>query len=405
MKIKLGVIFGGCTVEHEVSIITAVQAMNNIDEEKYDIIPIYISKDRIWYTGKMLMDIDVYRNFDTLKKYAKKVMLVKKENGFFLQKVNGIFKSDVAELDVVFPIVHGKGVEDGSLAGLLDSVGIPYVGPNVLGAALGQDKVVQKQVMSSCNINIPKYTWFYDTDYLNDNKDILANIKALKYPVIVKPANLGSSIGISVAKNETEVDNCIMEAIKYDNKIVVEEMIPNLMEVNCSVLGNYEYQETSAIDEMLTSHDFLTYNDKYLSGGKGKTKACKTAGAGKMSSSDRVIPARISSEVEATVRDMAKATFRALNLSGIARIDFLINKKTNEVYVNEPNTIPGSLAFYLWSYTGKEYKDLLDDAITLCIKSYKNNAKKVSSFESNILSNFSGSKGLKGIKGSKGKLM
>ena len=186
MKIKLGVIFGGCTVEHEVSIITAVQAMNNIDEEKYDIIPIYISKDRIWYTGKMLMDIDVYRNFDTLKKYAKKVMLVKKENGFFLQKVNGIFKSDVAELDVVFPIVHGKGVEDGSLAGLLDSVGIPYVGPNVLGAALGQDKVVQKQVMSSCNINIPKYTWFYDTDYLNDNKDILANIKALKYPVIVK---------------------------------------------------------------------------------------------------------------------------------------------------------------------------------------------------------------------------
>ena len=150
MKIKLGVIFGGCTVEHEVSIITAVQAMNNIDEEKYDIIPIYISKDRIWYTGKMLMDIDVYKNFDTLKKYAKKVMLVKKENGFFLQKVNGIFKSDVAELDVVFPIVHGKGVEDGSLAGLLDSIGIPYVGPNVLGAALGQDKVVQKQVMSSC---------------------------------------------------------------------------------------------------------------------------------------------------------------------------------------------------------------------------------------------------------------
>lgn len=405
MKIKLGVIFGGCTVEHEVSIITAVQAMNHIDQEKYDIIPIYISKDRIWYTGKMLMDIDVYRNFDTLKRYASKVMLVKKEEGFFLQKTSGFFRKDVAELDVVFPIVHGKGVEDGSLAGLLDSVGIPYVGPNVLGAALGQDKVVQKQVMASCGINMPKYTWFYDTDYLSDTKEILKNIKKLKYPVIVKPANLGSSIGISVAKSEVEADNAIMEAIKYDNKIVVEEMIPNLMEVNCSVLGNYEYQETSAIDEMLTSHDFLTYNDKYISGGKGKLKGgAKNTGAGKMSASDRIIPARISKEVEKAVRQMAKDTYKALNLSGIARIDFLINKETSEVYVNEPNTIPGSLAFYLWSYVGKEYKTLLDDAITLCIKNYKNNAKKVSSFESNILSNFSGSKGVKGLKGMKGKM-
>lgn len=403
MKIKLGVIFGGCTVEHEVSIITAVQAMNHIDQEKYDIIPIYISKDRIWYTGKMLMDIDIYRDFETLKRYAKKVMLVKKDSGFFLQKVDGLFRKDVEELDVVFPIVHGKGVEDGSLAGLLDSVGIPYVGSGILGSALGQDKVVQKQVLESCNINVPKYTWFYDTDYLSDNTNILKKIKKLKYPVIVKPANLGSSIGISVAKDENEIDSAISEAIKYDNKIIVEEMISNLIEVNCSVLGNYEFQETSAIDEMLTKNAFLTYNDKYISGGKGK-KGGKTNGAGKMSTSDRIIPARISKEVEETVREMAKATFKALNLSGIVRIDFLINKKTNEVYVNEPNTIPGSLAFYLWNYAGKEYKDLLDDAITIAIKGYKNNAKKVSSFESNILSNFSGSKGVKGLKGIKNKV-
>ncbi len=399
MKIKVGVIFGGCTVEHEVSIITAVQAMNHMDSDKYDIIPIYISKDRIWYTGKMLMDMDVYKDFDSLKKYAKKVMLVRKENGFFLQKVNGLFKGDVTELDVAFPIVHGKGVEDGSLVGLLDSVGIPYVGSGILGSALGQDKVIQKQVLASNGINIPKYTWFYDTEYLNDNSEILKDIKKLKYPVIVKPANLGSSVGISVAHTEEEIDNCINEAIKYDNKIVVEQMIPNLMEVNCSVFGNYEHQETSAIDEMLTKNDFLTYNDKYIGGGKGKLKGGKKyAGAGKMSTSDRVIPARISKEVEETVIDLAKKSFKALNLSGVARVDFLINKKTNEVYVNEPNTIPGSLAFYLWTHIGKEYKTLLDDMITLAIKQYKNNAKKVSSFESNILSNFNGSKGLKGMK-------
>ena len=398
MKIKVGVIFGGCTVEHEVSIITAVQAMNHMDTEKYDIIPIYISKDRTWYTGKMLMEMDVYKDFDSLKRYAKKVMLVKRENGFFLQKTAGLFRGDAAELDVAFPIVHGKGVEDGSIVGLLDSIGIPYVGSGILGSALGQDKVVQKQVLQSNGISIPKYTWFYDTEYLDDNTNILKDIKKLKYPVIVKPANLGSSIGISVAHTEEEIDECITEAIKYDNKIVVEEMIPNLMEVNCSVLGNYEHQETSAIDEMLTKNDFLTYNDKYIGGGKGKLKGGKTTGAGKMSTSDRVIPARISKETEEKVITLAKQSFKALNLSGVARIDFLINKKTNEVYVNEPNTIPGSLAFYLWTHVGKEYKTLLDDMITLAIKQYKNNNKKISSFESNILSTFNGSKGLKGMK-------
>lgn len=398
MKIKLGVIFGGETVEHEVSIITAVQAMNNIDQEKYDIIPIYISKERVWYTGRMLMDIDVYKDFESLKKYAKRVYLVKKDGKFVLQTTHGLFKRVVEELDIAFPIVHGKGVEDGTLAGLLESIGLPYVGPKVLGASLGQDKVVQKQVMASAGIPVPKYTWFYDTEYLSDSERILKDVKKLGYPVIVKPAKLGSSVGITVAKNEEELDKCINEAIKYDNKIVIEEMIKNLMEVNCSVLGNYEFQETSAIDEMLTKNDFLTYEDKYMSGSKGKgVKGSKYSG--KMSSSDRIIPARISEEVEKNVRDLAKKTFVALNLSGIARIDFLIDKKTNNVYVNEPNTIPGSLAFYLWKAAGKDYKTLLDDAITLAIKEYKNEAKKVSSFESNILSNFNGSKGLKGIKG------
>lgn len=398
MKIKVGVIYGGKTVEHEVSIITAVQAMNYMDPEKYEIIPIYITKDLVWYTGHMLMDMDVYKDFDNLKKYAKRVCLMKKDNRFVLQTTHGLFKKEVAELDIAFPIVHGKGVEDGSVAGYLEMLGVPYIGSKIMGASIGQDKVIQKQVMESAGISVPKYTWFYDSEYLSNADEILKNIKKLGYPVIVKPARLGSSVGIKVAKKEDDIDKCISEAIKYDNKIIVEEMIDNLMEVNCSVFGNYEFQETSAIDEMLTKNDFLTYDDKYIGGGKGKGMKGAKCG-GKMVTSDRIIPARISKDVEAQVKELATKTFKVLNLSGITRIDFLINKKTNKVYVNEPNTIPGSFAFYLWKPVGKSYKELLDDVITLSIKEYKNEQKKVSSFESNILSTFSGSKGLKGMKG------
>lgn len=395
MKIKVGVIFGGETVEHEVSIISAVQAMNFIDQDKYEIVPIYISKDRTWYTGRMLMEMDVYKDFDSLKRYAKKVTLVKTEDGFFLQNVKGLFRKNIAELDIAFPIVHGKGAEDGSLAGLLDSIGIPYVGPKVMGAALGQDKVVMKQVMEASNIPTPKYTWFYDSEYLNDSSKIKKDIKTLGFPVIIKPANLGSSVGITVVKKEADLDKAINEAIKYDNKIVVEEMIDNLLEVNCAVLGNYEMTETSAIAEMLTKNDFLTYEDKYVGSSKGKS-AKKISNNGKMSNSEMIIPARLDKKMEAKVKELSEQTFKALNLSGVARVDFLINKKTKEVYVNEPNTIPGSLSFYMWKPVGKDYKTLLDDMITLTIKDYKKNSKKTTSFESNILSNYNGSKGIKG---------
>lgn len=397
MKIKLGVIFGGESVEHEVSIITAIQAMNHLDQDKYEIIPIYISKDKIWYTGKMLMEIDVYKDFNELKRYAKQVTLVREENGFYLIKTNGLFNKRVTELDLVFPIVHGKGVEDGSLAGFLETIGIPYVGSSMLGASLGQDKVVMKQVMEANNIPVPAYTWFYDNEYLNDSKTILANIKKLGYPVIVKPANLGSSVGITVVKDEKNIVEAIDDAINYDNKIVVEKMIDNLMEVNCSVIGNSEYQETSVIDEIIPKHDFLTFSDKYLGNAKkGKLKMPVKSGNKGMVATDRIIPARISKKLEDEVIKYAKETFKALNLKGIVRIDFLVDKKKETVYVNEPNTIPGSLAFYLWTPKGVEYKALLDNAIKTAIKEYKDNAKKTTSFESNILSNYNG--GLKGIK-------
>lgn len=402
MKIQLGVIFGGDTVEHEVSIITAVQAMENMDQNKYDIIPIYISKDRTWYTGKMLMDIDIYKNFNDLKKYAKKVALVNNSGKFQLQTINKLFRRTVATLDLAFPIVHGKGAEDGSLQGYLDSIGIPYVGSNVLGSALGQDKVVLKQVLESNNISVPKYTWFYDYEYINKKDEIIKNIEKLGYPVIIKPACLGSSVGITVVKDKKGLDSAINEAIKYETKIVVEEMIQDLVEVDCAVLGNYENQEVSLTAEMLTNNDFLTFQDKYLSGGKGKLKGGKgLSNKGNMSNSSFNIPANIDNKLIKEVEDLSLKTFRALNLSGVARIDFLIDKKQGKVYVNEPNTIPGSLAFYMFKPKGIEYKTLLDNLINYSIKDYKNKSKKISSFESNVLSSYSGSKECKKLNGIK----
>jgi len=394
-KIKVGVIFGGETVEHEVSIITAVQAMNSMDEEKYDIIPIYIAKDRTWYTGKMLADIDVYRDFDTLKRYATEVTLCKIDDKFYLQKTKGLFRKIITDLDIVFPIVHGNNAEDGTLAGYLDTIGIPYVGSHVIGSALGQDKVIMKQVMASEKIPVVPYTWFYDTEYLEHKDKILNSIKKLTYPVIVKPATLGSSIGITLVKDEKDIEKSINEAIKYDTKIIVEKVVENLVEVNCSVMGNYEIQETSVIEEVMGTDEFLTYRDKYI----GNAKGSKTKG---MASTNRIIPARISDAMTEEVKDLAKKVFSALNLSGVCRIDFLIDKKNEKVYVNEPNTIPGSLSFYLWQPTGKEYKTLLDDVITIAIKDYKKKSKKICSFDNNLLQNFGGLKGAKGLKGLKG---
>ena len=396
MKIKLGVIFGGQTVEHEVSIISAIQAMKNLDKDKYEIIPIYIAKDKVWYTGAMLNEVEMFKDFETTKRYAKKVTLCKKDNRFFLEATSGLFRKDVAELDLVLPVVHGNNVEDGSLAGYLETIGIPYVGSHVLGSALGQDKVIQKQVLSSSNIPVVDYVWFFDNEYLEDKESIINSVKKLGLPVVVKPATLGSSVGIKYVDNISELDSAIEDAINYDCKIIVEKAVENLLEVNSSVLGNYESQKVSPLEEVMGLDEILSYADKYLSNGK------KTGTSSKgMASASRIIPARISKELTHDIEETSKKVFKLLNLSGVVRIDYLIDTKTNKFYVNEPNIIPGSLAFYLWKEDGLKYKDLLEEMINISIREYKNKSKKVNSFDSNILEGFNGLKGSKGIKGLK----
>lgn len=397
MKIRVGIFFGGNTVEHEISIITALQAMENIDEEKYEIVPIYISKDRHMYTGTALRDMETFKYFDNMKKYLKEITLVLKDGNVVLQKVKGIFGRNVGYIDVAFPIVHGKGVEDGTIAGYLESFGIPVVGPSIVGAAVGQDKVLLKQILKANNIKTPKYIWFYDNEYDLGKDEVIFKAEKLGYPLIVKPANLGSTIGIKVAHDKNELCEAIDTALEYENKILIEEVIPNLLELNCAVLGNHEFMETSLIAEMKMRHELLTFEDKYLgSSKKGIKSSCKTPS---MSNSDFRIPAKISDEMTEEIYEISKSTFRALNLKGVCRIDFLVNKKTSEIFVNEPNTIPGSLSFYMFKPKGKEYVTLIDELITMSIKDYKNNSRKTTSFKSNVLSNYNGAKGFKkGVK-------
>lgn len=391
--IKVGVIFGGETVEHEVSIISAVQAMNKLDNEKYEIIPIYITKEGEWYTGSALREIDIYKDMEVLKRYTKNVVLYKKDDRFVLQK-KGFLKSIVNDIDVILPVVHGTNVEDGVLQGYLKTIGIPFAGSGVMPSAVGQDKVIQKQVFECTNLPITKYHWFYDCDYKQDSDEVIKEIeKKLNYPMIVKPATLGSSVGISSVEDKKDLKKAIEDAIQYDTKVVVEEKVENLVEVNISVLGNYENCNLSEIEEVITDNALLTYEDKYTGGKKGSSKG--------MASASRIIPAKIDKKLKETVEDVATKAYRAMGLSGVSRIDFLIDKEKKTVYINEVNTCPGSLAFYLWDAKGKDFTQLLDDLINLAIKDFKKDRKKVRSFKSNILSGYSG---LKGAKGKFGKL-
>ena len=401
MRIRVGVIFGGESVEHEVSIISAIQAMNKMDEEKYEIIPIYITKDREWYTGEMLKDIDVYQDLNLIKNYSDNVVLYYKNGSYVLQKKNGLLRRIVREIDVAFPIVHGTNVEDGVLQGYLQTIGIPFVGSNVYASVVGQDKTYMKDIWKECNLPMTKYVWFYDVDYRQDKEEVLKKISPLHYPLIVKPATTGSSVGISVCENEEKLLEAIDEAIQYDTKIIVEEVVENLKEVNIAVMGNYENQKVSEIEEVLSANKFLTFSDKYIGNGKGKLKGkvpVKSTSKG-MASANRKLPADLDKKMREEVEEIAVKAFKALGSSGNSRIDFLIDEKAKKVYINEINSIPGSLAFYLWDAKDIDFTKVLDDMINIGIKDYKKRISKTHSFESNILQGFAANHGVKGMKG------
>ena len=382
MKLKVGFIYGGISTEHEISIISALQAINNMNIDKYDVVPIYLSKNGVFYTGKYLLNIDNYKDLSLIPKKCKEVSIIKKNYDFALLSVNFPHKI-LTNIDIFFPVVHGYNVEDGSIAGFLETIGAPYAESDLYASLIGQDKVIQKMVFKENEINVVPYTYFYENEYLDNEEEIISKINELSFPVIVKPARLGSSVGISIAVDEVSLKEAINEALKYDEKIIIEKVIENLKELNCSVLGDKDLYKPSLIEEVSAKENILSYEDKYISGSKSKG----------MASASRKVPADISKKLTKEIENMSVRACKALNTSGIVRIDYLYDTKNEKVYLNEINIIPGSLSFYLWKDT--KYKDLLASIIELGIKKYKIKSKKQTSFETNVLQNFNGTKGIK----------
>lgn len=387
MKLKVAVIMGGKSCEHEISCISAHQVIEALNKDSYEVIPLYISKTNDLYTGEALLDLANFYDLEDLKTKLDKVCIYKDNNKTYIKPIKGLFKKPI-NIDVVFSVVHGTNVEDGTLAGLLEMMDVPYTSSNVLGSSIGQDKAIMKQVFE--HENIPQLDWFYlYTDEIDNNFDeILKKANKISYPLIIKPANLGSSIGIEIVHEEKELLEKLKECRNYDFKLVIEKMVTNLKEVNISVMGNIFKTDISPIEEVIKNDEVLSYKDKYEGGSKSSKKLKLPSGSKGMASTSRIIPAELSEEQFNEINTNAVKVFRALNANGVVRIDFIIDKDSSKVYVNEINSIPGSLAYYLWEEKGISFTKQCDLMIDNAIKMYREKEKKIYSFDTNILSNY-----------------
>ncbi|MDP3304538.1 MAG: D-alanine--D-alanine ligase family protein [Erysipelotrichaceae bacterium] len=391
MKVNVGVLFGGESVEHEVSIISAVQAMEALDKTRYEVIPIYISKSHVLYTSPLLRDIRQYKDLNKLIRQLSPVSLVRQENQVIVLPLKKyMFSSRPVVLDVVIPVVHGTHAEDGTVQGYLEMLGVPYAGCDVIAAGVGQDKVIMKHVLENSKLPVVPWFWFYGGHVNQSRQAIVAKALEIGYPLIIKPACLGSSIGIRTAHDEAELFEGIEFASMYDRKILVERKLENIREVNCSVLGVGLDMKASSIEEVLKTDDILSYENKY----QGSSKGVNSKG---MASTSRQIPADVGQELTERIKHLAIKTFEVLGANGVSRIDFLIDANTMIPYVNEINTIPGSLSFYLWQHDGLDFTALMDILVEQAIDRQRSREKMVFSYQTNLLANFD----KKGSKGSK----
>ncbi len=396
MKVNVAVFYGCRSVEHEVSIISAVQAMCAIDRKKYDVTPVYVDKQGEMYTGDGLFTIENYRNLEKLLSECRKVYFAR-ENGKVLMKnsVNKFFsKQKDVQVDVAFPIVHGTNCEDGTIQGLFEFLNLPYVGCDIISSAVGMDKAVFKDVLKNAGLPVLDCVCFRAKEYIANKGIVTENIKAkIGFPLIVKPVNLGSSVGITKVGTEAELDTAIMLALSFADTVLVEHAIESLREINCSVVGDCDDCRASVCEEPIGSDEILSYEDKYLGGSKN------SGGSKGMASLGRKIPAELDTATEKEIRELACKVFKAIGANGVVRIDFMIHTKTNTVYANEINTIPGSLAFYLWEATGVNYTALIDELIDLAFKRSRSRDNITYTIDTNILSGISfGTKGAKGAK-------
>lgn len=400
MKKRIGVIFGSRSCEREVAIISAVQMMRHLDRDRYDLVPVYIDESGAWYTGEALTDINTFKPFDPNKKGIVKVFPdLSAGSGALLtiQKSQGLFtktKMEIcARVDVYVVVMHGLNGEDGTLQGLLELANIPYTSTGVSGSALGMDKIMMKQFFKGAGLPVLPGLWYTRSEYEKEKDRIVREVGGeLGYPVFVKPANLGSSIGVSRADDPESLADSLELAFEYDRRVLVEKGLDKPLEFNCSVLGYDDETEASPIEMPINHDEFLDFKDKYLSSGGSKG----------MASLHRVLPAPIDDSLKNDIQEMSRRIFRMMDCKGVVRIDYMYDRAGEGLYITEINTIPGSLAFYLWENAGVSYTHLLDRMIDYAEKAHQDKNRANYAYTSDILRNVSlGSKGAKGSKGSK----
>ena len=402
-KIQLGVLFGSRSCEREVAIISAVQLMNHVDTEKYDVIPVYISEQGVWYTGAPLRDIKNYTPFNPDMKGIDQVALdITAGSGALIanRPGKGLFgkprQEVVARLECCVIVMHGLNGEDGTLQGMLELANLPYTSAGVAGSAIGMDKIMMKQFFRGAG-TLPCLPdcWFTRSMFQADREAVLDKVeKELGYPVFVKPANLGSSIGVSRADDREGLIDSLELAFDYDRRVLVEKGLDKPIELNCSVLGYDDDVTASPIEMPLSGEQFLDFKEKYLANGGSKG----------MASLHRVLPAPIEDSLRDRIQQLSCEIFRMMDCKGVVRIDYMFDKATEQVYITEINTIPGSLAFYLWENAGVKYAQLIDRMVNAAMRAHEDRNLRNYAFTSDILKSVSlgGAKGTKGVKGSKG---
>ena len=389
-KTTVGVIFGGRSVEHDVSVITGQQVMQAFDPERYEVVPIYIDREGMWFTGDALLDVKNFQNEVVSLAGVQQTLLSPsvQHHGLIINPTpRGLFaKAQIKRLDVVFPAIHGSHGEDGTLQGLFELADIPYVGCAVMASAIANDKVMTKNVLRQAGIPVVDSLDFTRAEWLDHPDEIVTQITArLTYPLFVKPVTLGSSIGVARAEDETLLRAFIDVAASLDRHILVEGAVTECVEINCSVLGDDRGMQASVLEQPLSVSGTLTYEDKYLGGSKG------------MKSADRIIPAPLGPELTKQVQEMAIAAFHAIDGRGITRIDFLVRPESGEIFLNELNTLPGSLSFYLWEPTGIKPRDLVQRLVELAQDAYAEKRRSTYNYRTNLLE-LTASRGLKGTK-------
>ena len=400
MKKQIGVIFGSRSCEREVAIISAVQLMRHADPEKYDVIPVYIDEAGNWYTGEALKEISSFKPFNPDKKGIIRVFPdLSSGSGALLTHTKGsglLAKEKIeiaARVDVYIVVMHGLNGEDGTVQGLLELANVPYTSTGVAGSALGMDKIMMKQFFRGAELPVLPGIGVSRTRYEAKPEEILEQVeRGLGFPVFVKPANLGSSIGVSRADNREELEDSLALAFEYDRRVLIEKGLDKPIELNCSVLGYDEDVEASPIEMPVNQDEFLDFRDKYLASGGSKG----------MASLHRILPAPIEDELRDEIQEMSKRIFRMMDCKGVVRIDYMFDRESGKLYITEINTIPGSLAFYLWENAGMPYSRLIDRMISCAEQAHADKNRANYAYTSDILKGVTfGAKGAKGSKGTK----